>query len=59
MSEYKVGDKVWCGGYKGVIIYYFHNGFFEVDWIKFSTFVGSSDVKPIKTCYATFGKTGV
>ena len=56
MNKFKVGDWVWCDGYKGVIIYFFHDMFFEVDWGSYSTFIGSSDAKPIRREYAILGE---
>lgn len=56
MSEFKVGDKVWCQGYKGVIAYYFSINLIEVDWSLFTTLVGSEDIKTIIKCYAILGE---
>jgi len=50
--KYKVGDRVYSDGYKGVITYYFGVNLIEVDWGGFTTNVGSSDVKPIITLKA-------
>lgn len=51
--KYKVGDRVYSGGYKGIITYYFGVNLMEVKWCeRFTTNVGSSDVKPIITVKA-------
>lgn len=48
--KYKIGDRVWCQGYKGVITYYFGIELIEVNWGLYTTLVGSSDIKPIVRC---------
>lgn len=45
--KYKVGDRVWCQGYKGVITDYFSFELIEVNWGRFTTLVGGSDIKPL------------
>ena len=60
MNSFKVGDKVYYKGMKGRIVGYklgLSRPYISVN--NYWGSVSSDEIKPIKTCYATLGKTGV